>query len=172
MALAPAQAAQDFTANLVSVVASGPGSWSYSVGGWGGGGIVSGIFTGTDLDLDGQLSSFAGEVTGFTMSYSSGSIEAPFSLSFADLYGLVYDLDGGSLGDGTTLAVEGIGALGSGTGFIIGPGPYAVCGTGQTCGVIEGPAAGAIPEPMSWVMLIAGFGLVGGVLRGRQPVTA
>jgi hypothetical protein len=172
LALSPAQAAQDVTASLVSVVAGGPGSWSYSVGGWGGGGLVSGTFTGTDLDLDGQLSSFSGEVTGFTMSYSGGSIVAPFSLSFADLYGLVYDLNGGPLGDGTTLAIEGIGALGSGKGFIIGPGPYAVCGTGAACGVIEGPAAGAIPEPMSWVMLIAGFGLVGGVLRRRQPLPA
>ena len=30
------------------------------------------------------------------------------------------------------------------------------------------PAAGAVPEPASWAMLIAGFGLVGAVARRRQ----
>lgn len=30
----------------------------------------------------------------------------------------------------------------------------------------------AVPEPASWVMLITGFGLVGGVLRRRRTVTA
>jgi len=29
-------------------------------------------------------------------------------------------------------------------------------------------AAGAVPEPASWAMLIAGFGLVGAVLRRRR----
>lgn len=29
-------------------------------------------------------------------------------------------------------------------------------------------AAGAVPEPESWAMLIVGFGLVGGALRGRR----
>lgn len=31
---------------------------------------------------------------------------------------------------------------------------------------------GAIPEPASWAMLIAGFGLVGGALRLRRPAQA
>jgi hypothetical protein len=29
-----------------------------------------------------------------------------------------------------------------------------------------------IPEPATWVMMIAGFAFVGGALRGRQPITA
>jgi hypothetical protein len=34
------------------------------------------------------------------------------------------------------------------------------------------PTAGAIPEPSSWAMLIAGFGLIGASLRGRRLRTA
>jgi hypothetical protein len=37
----------------------------------------------------------------------------------------------------------------------------------------EGPTGvGAVPEPSSWAMLIAGFGLVGAVARRRRPVAA
>ncbi|WP_420140374.1 PEPxxWA-CTERM sorting domain-containing protein [Sphingomonas sp.] len=31
---------------------------------------------------------------------------------------------------------------------------------------------GSVPEPMSWAMMVAGFGLVGGELRRRRTVTA
>lgn len=34
------------------------------------------------------------------------------------------------------------------------------------------PGAGAVPEPANWVMLIAGFGLVGATLRRRRGVVA
>jgi hypothetical protein len=37
-------------------------------------------------------------------------------------------------------------------------------------GVIDPPPGGAVPEPATWAMLIAGFGLVGGALR-RRPST-
>jgi hypothetical protein len=37
----------------------------------------------------------------------------------------------------------------------------------------EGPTGiGVVPEPSSWAMLIAGFGLVGAVARRRRPVAA
>jgi hypothetical protein len=165
----PAQAATDVTAMAASVTALGGGAFSFSVGGWGGGGLVSGSFTGIDSDANGQLSSFDGEVTGFGMTYSGGSIVGAFGLGFGDLFGLVYDLDGGVLGDGTALDIEGIGAIGGGGAFSIGPGPVALCGTGEPCGVIEGPAAGGVPEPASWALMIAGFGLIGAALR-RRPV--
>lgn len=35
-----------------------------------------------------------------------------------------------------------------------------------------GDSAGVIPEPATWAMMIAGFGLVGGVARRRRPVSA
>jgi hypothetical protein len=37
---------------------------------------------------------------------------------------------------------------------------------------VTGPPTGAIPEPSSWAMLIAGFGLIGGTLRRRRLAMA
>jgi hypothetical protein len=83
-------------------------SFSFSQGGFDSGASVTGMFAGKDLDGNGQLSSLAGEVTDFSMSFSGNSIVSSFSLGFSDLVGLVYDLDGGSLGDGLNLDVEGV----------------------------------------------------------------
>jgi hypothetical protein len=166
----PAEAATDFTSLAATVTSAGEGSWTFSVSGWGGGGTVTGTFAGSDDDENGQLSSFENEVTGFTMAYSGGSIVGAFGLGFADLFGLVYDLDGGDLGDGVDLDIEGIGASGSAGAFSIGPGPVGLCGTGEVCGVLEGPSAGVVPEPATWALMIAGFGLVGGALRRRTAL--
>jgi flagellar capping protein FliD len=37
---------------------------------------------------------------------------------------------------------------------------------------IDAVSGVAVPEPASWMMMIVGFGLVGAMLRRRQPVTA
>lgn len=158
LAAASAQAAFTTTADLVTVVADGPGTWTYSVGGWDGGGVVTGSFAGADADLNGQLSSFNGEVTNFTMSYSGGTSVSPLAFVFADLFGLVYDLSGGPLGDGLLFDIEGIGAGAGGNSFNIGPGPVDLCGAGVTCGIVEGSAAG-VPEPGTLALL--GLALAG-----------
>jgi MYXO-CTERM domain-containing protein len=158
-----AHAAADSTAIGATVAPDVPGSWTFSVGGWGGGGTVTGFFSGADNDVDGQLSSFDGEVTAFGMSYSGGSIVAPFSLGFGDLFGLVWDFDA-ILGDGLILDIEGIGAANAPFYFAIGPGPVGICGAGQICGIIEGEAA-AVPEPG----MLALIGLAGlAALRRRK----
>ncbi len=36
---------------------------------------------------------------------------------------------------------------------------------------LSGLTAGAVPEPASWAMLIAGFGLVGATMRRRRTMT-
>ena len=169
LAASPLHAAVTNTADLVTVVPGALGTWTYSVGGWAGGGMVTGSFAGTDGNTDGQLSFFDGEVTGFSMAYSGGAIVAPLGLGFADLFGLVYDLNGGPLGDGLTLDIEGIGATGGGTSFAIGPGPVGPCGTGAVCGTIDGPAALAlVPEPpMLALLTLIGLGLLAGTARRR-----
>lgn len=51
---------------------------------------------------------------------------------------------------------------------------YVVLHTGQfPAGELRGQiVAGAVPEPASWAMMIAGFGLVGGLARRRAPALA
>lgn len=36
----------------------------------------------------------------------------------------------------------------------------------------DGSVSGAVPEPASWALMIAGFGMVGGALRGRRQTRA
>ncbi|HPU15356.1 MAG TPA: PEPxxWA-CTERM sorting domain-containing protein, partial [Polymorphobacter sp.] len=50
-------------------------------------------------------------------------------------------------------------------------------GGGDIYGFMDGDftwsiAAAGIPEPASWAMLIAGFGMVGGALRSQRRVVA
>ena len=78
---------------------------------------------------------------------------------------------------------------GSGTNWNINNGPSEVRGTagdypsfcaefvvgGTTCGTsftILGPSSGAVPEPASWTLMIAGFGPVGTALRRRAATSA
>ena len=43
--------------------------------------------------------------------------------------------------------------------------------TADNAGAITFDIGGAIPEPATWLMLLLGFGLVGGLLRRRTPTT-
>jgi hypothetical protein len=141
------------------------------------GAFVTGTFSGEDLDNNGQLSSFRGEVTDFMMSFSGNSLVDRFSLNFDNLFGLVYDLDGGPLGDGFMLDVEGIGAF-SEFQYLAGPGPLA-CVEGITiCGVVSQDSDGefsttlelvqveavqveAVPEPLTILGTVTVMGFIG-----------
>ena len=71
--------------------------------------------------------------------------------------------------DGTQTASLGVYNLG--TGF------YTIAYSGTVTGAPSGVgsnitfAAGAIPEPLSWTMMLAGFGAIGSALRSRRKVT-
>ena len=103
----PAQAAIDLSDALVLVTDLGGSNYSFSQSGWTGGALVTGSFSGLDLDGDDQLNSFHGEISAFSMHFSGNGYAGAFSLGLADLHGLIYDLDGGPLGDGVSgLEVE------------------------------------------------------------------
>lgn len=166
VAAVPALAGIDISDTLIAVNDLGGGNYSYSQDGWFlGGGMVTGTFSGLDLDANMQLNWALGEVSGFTFNYSGSGHVGAFSLGYADLLGLVYDLDGGPLGDGYIGDwAEGIFApYGSNRLFAAGPGPIDFCGEGVPCAVIAN-----VPEPASWAMMIAGFGLTGAAMRRRR----
>lgn len=158
----PAQAAVTTTSDLVVVTDNGGGSFSFTSAGWLGGGTVTGSFAGNDdvLFPDGILSSFEGEVTAFSASYSGGTIVGPLSWAFEDLFGLVYHLNGGPLGDDLGFFDEGIGAITDSTLFVIGPGPVGICGIEATCGVIE-----LVSETPVLPLMLAGLALLAAVRR-------
>ncbi|NKI34759.1 hypothetical protein HFP89_06230 [Wenzhouxiangella sp. XN79A] len=164
---------------VASSAVAQPQTFEFFQTGFAEGAMVTGSFTGEDLDSNGQLSAFDSEITDFQMAFSGNSIVAGFTLGFADLQGLVYDLDGGPLGDGLTLDVEGIGAGGNdGFSYAAGPGPVAECGIGVDCAVVSdgtnedvsqefvqigAPAATPVPVPgwayLMMVLLLAAVGL-------------
>lgn len=156
-------------------------TYNFYQSGYAEGAFVSGTFTGDDLDFNGQLSSFNNEVTDFTMSFSGNSLVPTFSLGFLDLDGVVYDLNGGPLGDGTSLEVEGIAAQNSplALGYVVGLGPFGVlCGIGADCATVANSTFGdystelvsvsSVPVPAAvWLF---GSGLLGlvGVARRKK----
>lgn len=140
------------------------------------GAFVTVSFTGDDIDNDGQL--ITSEITSFNMTFSGNSQVPTFSLSYADLFGLVYDLNGGPLGDGQLLGIEGIGANDATFRYEAGPGPQAVCGIGNDCAFVSDgvnqdfsqllltstpPTPASIPTLSEWsiIFLVFLLGLIG-----------
>lgn len=143
-------------------------TFSFSQAGFGEGAFVSGTFTGQDIDGNGQLSSSDGEIIGFDMAFSGNSLVSAFTLDVSDLNGLVYDLDGGPLGDGLDLAIEGIAAGNGAYDYVAGPGPFAQCGIGIPCALIQGERLIFSSEliqvtavPLTSAIWLFGTGLVG-----------
>ncbi len=130
-------------------VDAAPVSYNFFQGGFDEGASVTGMFTGEDLDGNGKLSSYRGELTDFKMRFSGNNLVPAFSLGFADLVGIIYGLDSGSLGDDAS-GNEGIeahlGGGGSNVGVfhyaVAGPlnpqiGPVVECGTSIDCALVS-----------------------------------
>lgn len=158
----------------------------FSQGGFAGGGQITGFFTGEDLDGNGQISSFAGEITDFGVEFSGNATVSAFALSFDDLFGFVYDLGDPLLGDGRTGDIESILAERDSFAYLAGPEALLLpgaCLNANVCGQVgQGGAISdttslvfvgvidAIPEPATWASMILGFALAGTAARGRRKL--
>ncbi len=144
-------------------------TYAFFQGGFDDGAYITGTFSGADLNADSQLSTFTGsEITNFSATFSGNSVVSSFTLEFRDLWGVVYDLDGGSLGDGLSSDIEGIRAESSLFSYVVGPGLSGVeCGIGVDCGYVSEGAfysfsqdlvqVSTVPIPASIFMLASGL---------------
>ncbi|MDH5612971.1 MAG: VPLPA-CTERM sorting domain-containing protein [Gammaproteobacteria bacterium] len=161
-------------------------TYNFYQGGYTEGAFVSGTFELEDYNQDGQLSSFAGELIDFSMTFSGNSLVNAFSISHIEtnynevVYNL-YDL-GNFLGDDTNTgysSYEQISAA-TGTGLLYGAGAALgeLCVSGFDCGVVNNSGAGdytyemvvvsSVPVPAAvWLF---GSGLLGliGVARRKN----
>jgi len=132
---------------------------------------------------DGSVSGFADLLgtTGYdTVSFYWGSIDTYNSVQFLDAAGNVFGdvyagsypgiadptADGGQAGPGTNRRITF--TQGAGDPLIYG---LRFTNNGQRAFELDNVAFGAVPEPATWAMLIAGFGLVGGAMRRRRSST-
>ena len=162
-----------FSAQAASV----PVSFNFTQGGFEEGAMVTGMFSGEDLNMDGQLSSFDGEVTSFMLNFSGNNLVPAFSdfPPFPFIPNLAYDLDDGPvLGDGMLGGGdnEGIGVrVPSILSYEAGAGPLGTCPVG-ICGQLEILGSGVTtttelvtvtpkPIPTPSAFLLMGTGLLG-----------
>jgi len=154
-----------------------------SQGGFQDGGTLSGQFSGVDLNQDGRLSSFDGEITAFSLSFSGNSLVPAFTHGLSDLFGLSWQVGQPTLGQwgapGAETA-EGLasqwlpsealedGLLITGIGFAAGMGPLGEARSDITdwqtgARIISRealwvqPATSAVPEPGRWGLMALGM---------------
>lgn len=144
-------------------------SYTFTQGGYNSGASVQGQFSGEDVNLDGQLSSLDGEITGFTMSFfpgffPPGDLLGSHFLGLTNINGVVYEIGGAFLGDEggegiSAFALGGLFQYASGVGFNFGsPGGSAQNFlTGAQDSTFQSIAVTAIPEPSTIALLALGL---------------
>ncbi len=166
---------------LASSAAADAASFVFTQDGYPDSATITGSFQGSDLNHDGFIDSFDGELTSFVLSYSGSSDVDAFTFTQADFNtaphstpgGLVYALGGNfngpnegiQVGNGFNNTFVALGGADQDTDF---------CAGKPGCGFVGGDESGAIiqvtpvPEIATWAMFVGGFGLVGAAMRRRS----
>ncbi len=109
-------------------------AFNFTQSGFSEGAVVTGTFVGEDIDMNGQLSSFDGEIVSLTVAFSGNSLIPAFNLdSSGSIWDLVYDLDNGPLGDDPA---EGIQIFNLAFSYQAGAGPLESCLDPGVCGAV------------------------------------
>ncbi|MGL4543472.1 MAG: PEPxxWA-CTERM sorting domain-containing protein [Polymorphobacter sp.] len=185
------------TAALAQSAAAIPATYNFVHRGFSSHAYVFGSFTGDDLNHDGQIVSYQGEVFAINATYTGSDAVARFTIVNNNPTGseLVYTLGSRWIGDDSgrdsggqqEFIWFGQGAFFSGgyhqylTGYYV---EENFCRLGDfMCGEVDyffdgaflasdtttqyARISGSVPEPQTWVLLVAGFGLTGAALRRR-----
>ncbi len=164
-------------AALVSAPLAAAASYTFTQGGYSGGGVLSGSFSGVDVDGDGWLTHLGagGELSAFALGFAGDSQVAAFTLGAAELQGLVLRLDGGPLGDDASPPGEGLAA--ASVAFQVLAGWSALGGAGGLVADLQSGASSLtelplavtlVPEPGTLLLLGAGAGAMTLRLRRRS----
>lgn len=140
-----------------------PITYSITQTGWSGGGEVSGIFSGEDLNHDGYLSLVDGEVSGYHITFSGNASVPTFSHSLVDLEFFRYTL--GSSGFRPSFPLYSLGS-----GYYYDADDYSI-GTPTMLGATitsQNAQVSAIPEPSMLAVLSIGSLGLGFILRRRS----
>jgi len=188
-----------FCARNSQAIEDQPLSFTFLQAGFAEGAMVTGSFTGVDLDGNGILVHFplseggfpveALELTDFSLNFSGNSLAPAFDLSLADLFGMVFEIESGDLGDDPAFdptidgtLIEGLGLIGTNYYYAAGQGPTS--SDGGFVGVqVDGPNGDfvgnaldssvqliqvtRVPEPVAGGLLIAGI-VVAQMFRRRR----
>ena len=168
-------------AALMTTSMSRAATWEFSQGGYDGGAQVSGFFDANDLDHDGWILGY--EVTNFSFSFSGNDAVGAFTSSFSNGGGfsnLAYRLGSTTFDPVPYGGLVVIGEFGEGEDWTIvryvsfsadwnapdAPGLFMDFMTDEhMTGTNQAIHVGAVPEPGSWALMLAGLAVVGGLAR-------
>lgn len=159
--VSPALAGTSTTRTAGTVTDLGGGNYSFQVGGWSGGGTLTGTFSGV-VGTNTQIGYFTGNLTDFSASWSGDANTDPFTVSFADIgvsANFVWTIGNFTeFGNSLDVYAEGFGAEGPGYSIYFGIGPEDDCGQNYDCGVVT---TGPVSTPAPGMAALFGLSFLG-----------